>query len=462
MADEAHPLQGERAAVAVRRILLGQGQIAAREDADPAGHGPGRARVHLDHARMRMVREHEPRVEHAGLHEIGGEAGEARGLLASIHARQRLANGRGRRHCLAPILGVYGREIFWGEGEVEGARVLAHVLGSSRLRDGEERGPAREEVEGDLARRLAEALGDVRHRPSHESAAGQRRVADHGDPLALAMGEHVLFDGAVTQVVEDLIAGEADPAEPGLGGLHLGHVEIADPDEARLAGGAELDHGPHGVGDGVPPVPPVEEIEIHVVRAQALERALARLDGASIGGIRGHDLGGDEGLVAPAGQGLGHDLLGVSVAVHLGRVDMAQAEIETERQRSDLVLPELALLAHVPGALAYDRQADAGRAERAHEHAPSVHRAPKLRPAVGYWMTSCARASTYGGMVSPSAFAALRLMTSSNFVGCSTGRSASLAPLRIRSTKAAARRYCSAKSMPYDMRPPPSTNVLAS
>ena len=38
------------------------------------------------------------------------------------------------------------------------------------------------------------------------------------------------------------------------------------------------------------------------------------------------------------------------------------------------------------------------------------------------------------GIVSPSAFAVLRLITSSNLVGCSTGRSAGLAPLRIRST----------------------------
>ena len=43
-------------------------------------------------------------------------------------------------------------------------------------------------------------------------------------------------------------------------------------------------------------------------------------------------------------------------------------------------------------------------------------------------------------MVRPSALAVLRLMTSSNFVGCSTGRSAGLAPLRILSTYSAARR----------------------
>src|SRR6476660_4063102 len=38
------------------------------------------------------------------------------------------------------------------------------------------------------------------------------------------------------------------------------------------------------------------------------------------------------------------------------------------------------------------------------------------------------------GIFSPSALAVLRLTTSSNLVGCSTGRSAGLAPLRILST----------------------------
>ena len=57
----------------------------------------------------------------------------------------------------------------------------------------------------------------------------------------------------------------------------------------------------------------------------------------------------------------------------------------------------------------------------------------------GHRITSSARCSSDGGSVSPSALAVLRLMTSSNFVGCSTGRSAGFAPLRIRSTYTAAR-----------------------
>jgi len=59
--------------------------------------------------------------------------------------------------------------------------------------------------------------------------------------------------------------------------------------------------------------------------------------------------------------------------------------------------------------------------------------------ALHHWTISSARASSDGGIVSPSALAVLRLMTSSNFVGCSTGRSAGVEPLRILSTNAAAR-----------------------
>src|SRR5262245_34560635 len=49
-----------------------------------------------------------------------------------------------------------------------------------------------------------------------------------------------------------------------------------------------------------------------------------------------------------------------------------------------------------------------------------------------YSMISSARASTDGGIVRPRVLAVLRLMTNSNFVGCKTGRSAGLSPLRMR------------------------------
>jgi hypothetical protein len=51
-------------------------------------------------------------------------------------------------------------------------------------------------------------------------------------------------------------------------------------------------------------------------------------------------------------------------------------------------------------------------------------------------ITFSARASRVGGTSRPSARALLRLITNSNFVGCSTGRSAGFVPLRRYSPKA--------------------------
>src|SRR5262249_39683981 len=61
-------------------------------------------------------------------------------------------------------------------------------------------------------------------------------------------------------------------------------------------------------------------------------------------------------------------------------------------------------------------------AEQRHERAPF------------HSITSSARATRVAGTSRPSALAAFRLSTNSNLVGCCTGRSAGLAPLRMRST----------------------------
>ena len=55
-----------------------------------------------------------------------------------------------------------------------------------------------------------------------------------------------------------------------------------------------------------------------------------------------------------------------------------------------------------------------------------------LRIGAAHSITSSARASSDAGTSSPSDLAVLRLMTSSNLVGCKTGRSAGFSPLRIR------------------------------
>src|ERR1041385_3082732 len=79
-----------------------------------------------------------------------------------------------------------------------------------------------------------------------------------------------------------------------------------------------------------------------------------------------------------------------------------------------------------------------------------------LRPS-SHLITRSALANTFGGIIRPMCLAVLRLITNSNFVGCSMGKSAGLVPLRILSTYVAARRKLSASSVAYDERHPLST-----
>ena len=59
---------------------------------------------------------------------------------------------------------------------------------------------------------------------------------------------------------------------------------------------------------------------------------------------------------------------------------------------------------------------------------PTLHDSASSLTPSPHRITRSARASTFGGIVRPICLAAFRLMISSNFAGCSTGKSAGLAP----------------------------------
>src|SRR5262245_23376673 len=80
---------------------------------------------------------------------------------------------------------------------------------------------------------------------------------------------------------------------------------------------------------------------------------------------------------------------------------------------------------------------------RARRNRPSDRRATEQRDelaASDHSITSSVSASNLSGIWRPSAFAALRLITNSNLVGCSTASSAGFVPFNILSTYSAARR----------------------
>jgi hypothetical protein len=73
---------------------------------------------------------------------------------------------------------------------------------------------------------------------------------------------------------------------------------------------------------------------------------------------------------------------------------------------------------------------------RAYCERPRRYRAAEQRGELApfHSITSSASASTVGGKLRPTVFAVLRLITNSNLVGCTTGRSAGFSPLRMRAT----------------------------
>src|SRR5262245_54636947 len=90
------------------------------------------------------------------------------------------------------------------------------------------------------------------------------------------------------------------------------------------------------------------------------------------------------------------------------------------------------------GRVVYDADArhPAARLLRPRRQRPCRRRAADERDKLAalHSITSSARARSEAGTSRPVAFAVARLFTSSNLVGCTTGRSAGLAPLRIRPT----------------------------
>src|SRR5262245_22234323 len=99
---------------------------------------------------------------------------------------------------------------------------------------------------------------------------------------------------------------------------------------------------------------------------------------------------------------------------------MANSSALSERRR---------VLQHEPGPDVFARH-DASRPRNYGRRA--AEQRDELAPL--HSITSSARASRLGGISIPSAFAVLRLITSSYLVGACTGRSAGFVPLKMRST----------------------------
>src|SRR5262249_27763391 len=165
-----------------------------------------------------------------------------------------------------------------------------------------------------------------------------RRIG-HDEQLARpAPWKEIGLDAAPREVIEDLIGSHGIAAWYRRQRLHVCKVEITDtprPDQPMTD--QRLESGKR-VRDGISAWP-VQEIQVELRDAEALQTAFAGCDGAGLWGILRQHLAHDEDLFAAAFDGLSHYPLGFAVAIHLGRVDQRHAEIDAEPERGDLVAP---------------------------------------------------------------------------------------------------------------------------
>ena len=217
-----------------------------------------------------------------------------------------------------PHVGVVELEV----GDVE---VGDHALAVDRLGDDDDV-ELDEVAQGHLGGGLAVLLADGgEHRVGEDvvAALGQR-------PPGLQGGVVLGVPGAVVGLLVEDVGLHLVDGRRHLDVLRQVHEpvgeEVGDADGADLAGGQGLLHGAVGavvVAEGL-----VDEQQVDVVGAQAAQGAVDGAGGALLPGVGDPHLGGQEDVLAgqsTGGDGRAHALL---VAVGLGGVDVAVADLE--------------------------------------------------------------------------------------------------------------------------------------
>ncbi|MNH88933.1 hypothetical protein D3C87_1216950 [compost metagenome] len=105
----------------------------------------------------------------------------------------------------------------------------------------------------------------------------------------------------------------------------------------------------------------MQQIQVDVLGLEPVQAALACLWDAFAAGVVRIDLADEEDVVALAGDGLRHDLLGASFGIHLGGVDQGHAQFDALAQGGDFFFLAGVVFAHLPGALADDGYVGAGQ-----------------------------------------------------------------------------------------------------
>ena len=184
---------------------------------------------------------------------------------------------------------------------------------------------------------------------AREPAARQRAPGHHAHAVAAAHRQHVALDPAHEQRVGRLLGHEALAPAPLRRPLRLhdlvrregGAAEVED-----LALAHQVGEGAERLVDVGVRVGAVDLVEVDVVGAQAAQAVLDLADDPAarvaahvrVVAHRRVDLGGQHHVVAPAGQRLADDLLGLAGRVDVGGVDEVDPRVERAVDDPDRVV----------------------------------------------------------------------------------------------------------------------------
>lgn len=160
----------------------------------------------------------------------------------------------------------------------------------------------------------------------------ERAICDYGDPMLLTPGDHSVFDRSLSQMVKDLIADERTLASDLLDCFKVRHIEVAHAPAENLPLVLKLLEGSDRLLQWVLTAP-VQQIRVQPIGMKSSEGFLTGYDRPSPRSISRKNLGNQENPIALSSDRLCDHLLGA--AVHLCRVDVGHAEIESLAQSGD-------------------------------------------------------------------------------------------------------------------------------
>src|SRR6185437_3712595 len=150
--------------------------------------------------------------------------------------------------------------------------------------------PGDRDLRGTRATRAPESL---EQRMARKAAATQRRVGHRENGMLALPGQQIELDAARLQAVEELIAlrgtGKSQARLRLTPALQILQREVADPKVTDEPAFAQLRQRPQGLVEWMRPGP-VQQVQIQVAAAQALDRVLAGTHRAAQRCVRGLDL----------------------------------------------------------------------------------------------------------------------------------------------------------------------------